>query len=82
MIEVVYAMGSNFVNLPGGGRVKVQKGTHWPADDPAVRAMPELFSPDPRWGMWYSKEPEGYDAPVDVEMATANPGEKRSMRRG
>lgn len=80
MIDVVFAMGTDFVNLPGGGRVKVQKGTHWPADDPAVRSRPELFSADPRWGMWYSREPAGYDAPV--EEATANPGEKRSVRRG
>lgn len=83
MIDVVFAMGTDFVNLPTGGRVKVQKGTHWPADDPAVRARPELFSADTRWGMQYTREPEGYDAPVDVvEMATANPGEKRSVRRG
>lgn len=80
MIDVVFAMGTDHVNLPNGGRVRVQKGTHWPADDPAVRSRPELFSPDPRWGMWYSKEPDGYDAPI--EMATNNPGEKRSVRRG
>lgn len=79
MINVVYAMGTDFVNLRNGGRVRVFKGSHWPADDPAVEARPELFSPDPRWGMQYTSEPEGYDAPV--ETASAAPGERRTARR-
>jgi len=79
MIPVVYAMGTDFVPLPGGSRVRVQKGTHWPANDPAVLTRPELFSSDPRWGMQYTSEPEGYDAPI--ETATATPGERRNTRR-
>lgn len=78
-IPVVYAVGTEYVNLPGGGRARVQKGTHWPADDPVVRVRPELFSTDPRWGLYYSVEPDGYDAPV--ETATAAPGERRTTRR-
>lgn len=78
-IPIVYAVGTDFVNLPGGGRTRVAKGTHWPATDPAVRARPELFSDDPRWGLLYTVEPDGYDAPV--EAASAAPGEKRSVRR-
>lgn len=77
-MNVVYAVGSEYVNLTVG-RVHVIKGTHWPADDPAVRARPELFSPDPRYGMLYTVEPDGWDAPV--ETATAAPGERRSVRR-
>ena len=83
-IPVVYAMGTDFVNLPNGGRAKVQKGTHWPADDPAVHARPELFTTDVRYGLMYTTEPAGYDEPADtpVEQATAAPGEKRNTRRG
>ena len=78
-MDVVYAKSSQPVDLGGAGRVQVRKGTHWPADDPAVVAHPELFSTDPRWGLWYTVEPDGYDAPV--ETASAAPGEKRSVRR-
>lgn len=79
MINVVYAMGTDYVNLPSGGRVRVNKGSHWPADDPAVRTRPELFSDDPRWGMQYTAVPDGYDAPV--ETASSAPGERRIARR-
>lgn len=78
-IPIVYATGTDNVNLPAGGRVRVAKGTHWPATDPAVRARPDLFSDDPRWGLLYTVEPDGYDAPI--ETASAAPGEKRSARR-
>ena len=78
MISVVYAMGTQVVDA-GSGPVRVPKGSHWPADDPVVAAMPTLFSPDPRWGLAYSVEPDGYDAPI--ETASAGPGEKRSVRR-
>lgn len=78
-MNVVYATNTGFVDLPNGARVRVFKGSHWPADDPAVRQQPALFSADPRWGLFYTVEPDGYDAPV--ETATANPGEKRSTRR-
>jgi hypothetical protein len=67
--------------MPDGASIPVQKGSHWPADDPVVKRRPALFSPDPRWGLLYTVEPDGYDAPP-VEEATANPGEKRSVRRG
>jgi colicin import membrane protein len=48
--------------------------------DPVVRAHPDWFSTDPRYGLLYSVEPDGYDAPV--EEATAVPGERRNTRRG
>lgn len=80
MINVKYATGTRLVTLPSGTTLRVLKGQHWPADDPIVLGAPDLFSDDPRWGLFYSVEPAGYDAPI--ETATANPGEKRSVRRG
>lgn len=74
-MEVVYATATQHV---GSGLVR--KGTHWPADDPIVKAHPDLFSTDPRYGLSYSEQPEGWDAPV--EQATKAPGEKRQTRRG
>jgi hypothetical protein len=82
MIEVVYASGTDMVHLSSGYTARVQKGSHWPATDPVVRARPDLFSDDPRYGMLYTVEPDGYDAPV-AETATAAPGEQRGrVRRG
>lgn len=81
MIKVVYATVQTTLTLPDGTRVVVPKGSHWPADDPVVRDRPGMFSADPRYGLLYSEQPDGYDAPV-VEQATAAPGERRSTRRG
>jgi hypothetical protein len=85
VIDVVYAMGSETIGLPTGLSVPVQKGTHWPADDPVVKARPALFSSDPRYGLLYTAAPAGYDAELnelpESEAATANPGERRSARR-
>jgi len=78
-IPVVYAIADVNVTLPGRGTGRIQKGQHFPADDPFVRSRPELFSSDPRYGMLYTVEPDDYDAPV--ETATAAPGERRSVRR-
>jgi len=79
-MDVVYAKDTRVVGTGEGGMGRVQKGSHWPAGDPVVKANPDLFSSDPRWGMNFSVEPEGWGAPV--EQATAAPGEKRNMRRG
>lgn len=79
-IPVVYATDRASVTLRGGGQVQVHKGTHWAETDPVVKEYPGLFSSDPRYGMQYTIEPEGYDAPP-VEQATAAPGEKRNNRR-
>jgi hypothetical protein len=79
VIRVVFAVDNRAVQIPTGGSGQVPKGSHWPADDPIVLANPDLFSDDPRWGMLYSVEPDGYDAPV--EQTTAAPGERRATRR-
>jgi hypothetical protein len=76
---VVYATSSAVVALPNGSRFRVAKGSHWPADDPIVRAQPSLFSDDARYGLTFSSEPTEYE---DVEQTTAGPGEKRNVRRG
>ena len=82
MIDVVYAVGTERVQIPNGESVPVQKGTHWPATDPVVLAYPALFTSDPRYGLRYTTAPPGHDAELnEVEEATANPGERRSVRR-
>lgn len=73
-MRVVYAVTNASVNSSRGFPVMVHGGSHWPADDPIVQENPGLFSPDPRYGLSYSVEPV-------VEQATANPGEKRHVRR-
>ena len=80
-MDVVYAKHSAQVITPDGGRHMVYGGQHWPADDPVVLASPDVFTPDPRYGLAYSAPPpEMADPPV--EQATAAPGEKRNVRRG
>lgn len=78
-MRVVYAVETASVAMPGGYPALVQKGSHWPADDPLVLDHPDLFSEDPRYGMSYSR-PVPEERPV--ETATAAPGERRSTRRG
>ena len=78
-IRVVFASDTKRVELPAGGYGVITKGSHWPAEDPIVLAHPEVFTTDPRYGMHYSTEPAGYDAPI--EQTTAGPGEKRNVRR-
>ena len=77
--RTVYASDTRRVSLEDGGFGVIQKGTHWSADDPIVVAHPDAFSRDPRYGLAYSVEPAGWDAPV--EQATAAPGERRAQVR-
>ena len=80
MIEPVFAVATFPAETPAGQRVIVHKGSHWPADDPLVQRYAANFTPDPRYGLQYSQEPDGWDAPP-VETATAAPGERRNIRR-
>ena len=77
--EVVFAVVDQPVTTETGISGYVRKGSHWHVDDPVVKAHPDLFSADPRYGLAYSVEPDGWDAPV--EQATAAPGERRQTRR-
>jgi hypothetical protein len=94
-VEVVYAVGTQQIQLNSGQRVHVELGQHWPVDDPVVRFMPALFTRDSRYGLSYSDEkaqflPDQYpplptlaeEAFEDAEQATAAPGEVRHVRRG
>ena len=82
MIDVVYAMGTETVGMPDGTAIPVHKGSHWPASDPVVMRRPALFTSDARFGLLYTVAPPGFDMELNVvEEATANPGEKRSVRR-
>lgn len=80
MIEHVFATQDFPVETAQGGRAMVWKGSHWPTTDPVVRRFPDRFSADPRWGLQYTEEPQGWDDPP-VEQVTAAPGEKRTTRR-
>jgi len=92
-MDIVFATATLIVSDPKtGSSVSVNHGTHWPADDPVVRAYPEFFTNDPRYGLSSSLplDPEGY--PVTgrprstpstagaTETATAAPGEKRTRK--
>jgi hypothetical protein len=78
-VDVVYAVDTAQIPTKEVGLVFVRRGTHWPADDVVVRTAPWLFSTDPQYGLQFSSPP--VDEPV-VELATAVPGERRSVRRG
>lgn len=74
-MKVVYASVNAVVPSPHGHSLFVQAGQHWPADDPLVRARPDLFSEDPRHGLSFSVPPDD----PSVEQATAAPGERRNV---
>jgi len=79
-MDVVYAKYAGMAITPDGGHMAVAIGQHWQADDPVVKANPQMFSTDPRHGLC------GYGTPTPemlppVEEATAAPGEKRPVGR-
>lgn len=75
-MKIVFSIvGSTSVGAPNGGVHRLNKGEPWDADDPVVLAHPELFSDSP---LRVRTSTRGF---VDVEQATAAPGEKRTTRR-
>lgn len=83
-MDIVYAQGSGQVPLRSGQVANVRKGQHWPATDQVVKARPDLFTDDPRYGLVYTEAPPGYDGELNempVETASAAPGERRNTRR-
>lgn len=89
-MDIVYAKGDAHLPTPWGSSRHIQIGSHWSADDPVVRANPDLFSADPQYGLNSSEEtvykPRVFvggddDADDGAEQATAAPGEKRYARR-
>jgi hypothetical protein len=79
-VKAVYAKATVSVAMQGVP-VQVREGTHWSDEDPIVKANPDLFSDDPRYGMLFSRPLQPEDYPP-VEQATAAPGERRNTRRG
>lgn len=83
-MDIVYAQATDKVPLQSGQVAQVRKGQHWPATDPVVKARPDLFTDDPRYGLVYTAAPPGHDGELNeipVETATAAPGERRNARR-
>lgn len=83
-MDIVYAQGTDKVLLRSGQVAQVRKGQHWPATDPVVKARPDLFTDDPRYGLVYTQAPPGHDDQLNeapVESASAAPGERRNTRR-
>lgn len=73
MSRYVFASASVSVRVPGETYpVPVRRGEVWYAEDPFVKAHPDLFSDDP---------PRARGSEPEVEQATAAPGEKRATRR-
>jgi hypothetical protein len=82
-VDIVFAQGDGQVPLKSGAVAQVRKGQHWPVTDQVVKLRPDLFTTDPRFGLLYTEAPPGFDSELnELEEATANPGEKRSARRG
>lgn len=66
---------STFVD---GARVRIVEGDVWAADDPVVKARPELFADEPEK---VHRSIETAARPRGVEQATAAPGERRAVKR-
>lgn len=74
-MKLVFATANTQV-WSGGVPVSIVIGQHWSAEDPIVKAYPSMFSTDARYGLAGTVPP-----PADVEQATANPGELRTVSR-
>lgn len=74
MSKFVYGA-TEAVTYHNGVRIVVHIDEPWAADDPAVKACPDLFRDEPL-------DPRGTVTPSLVEKATATPGDKRLARRG
>lgn len=80
-MAIVYANSTGGVGDPTrpGIVVRTVKGEPWDADDPFVKARPQLFDAEPP----FIRTTVARKAPtMAVEQATAAPGETRNTRRG
>ncbi len=55
-MKVVYAKRTAAVAVDERS-ITVMYGTHWPSEDPVVRKYPDLFSEDPKFGLFASENP-------------------------
>ena len=74
---IVFALASLSTTDPNTGLiVRIVEGEPWAAEDPFVRARPELFAAAPE------RIRRTVPAAPVVEKATKAPGEKRTTKRG
>lgn len=71
--SVVFAAAQCSVRF-GGLIIRLTPGDAWDANDPFVKHRPDLFAARPAH--------INRTGPAPVEQATANPGERRTTRRG
>lgn len=76
MAQYVYAR-NQLVAYVDGARIALEVDDVWAADDPIVKARPDLFSAEPRKVHRTTAQPGG-----EIETATARPGEKRGRVNG
>ena len=51
-MDIKFACETSVVSHPRtGDGVVIRRGEHWPAHDPVVRAYPEFFTDDARFGL-------------------------------
>lgn len=90
--NVRFAKMTGHFTSPKGHTVLVIMGSHWPADDPLVKAYPDAFSDDYHYGLVFSQPPVAdqvaetvtprrLPGQVKVETATKEPGEVKDVRR-
>lgn len=75
MAQYVYAR-NQLVAYIDGARVALEIDDVWDADDPIVKARPDLFAAEPR-KVHRTTQPGG-----EIETATTRPGEKRGRANG
>jgi hypothetical protein len=81
MTTTAYAFATaTVVTTVDGVRVNLTAGEAWHADDPVVRARPDLFSDVPPRLHTLSGGVKTASRNTEVEQATAGPGERRSTR--
>ena len=78
IIKQRYGTGGTAGGGDDGGLVRLSVNDAWYADDPFVLAHPDLFSDAPP-DVKYTVERRDWD--VVVEQATANPGQKRGVKK-
>ena len=77
----VFAKSTAVVN-DSGAPVPVQMGSHWLADDPLVKARPDLFTTDCRFGLaWSGEPPHVMSIPPDEGDDEDEPAIVRGHRR-
>lgn len=81
-MRAVYATTNTAVSMAWGRVIHIRFGGHWSSEDPVVKAHPDLFSDNPLYGMEHSNpEAQAQAEAPQIEVATAEPGEKRAVRR-